>query len=94
MTNVTTTAHQQPWGLACAAVLSWHLSCPLLCLCHCRAGAGLYTNSQVKAVMQELTSSAFGNPHSRGSRDDGSGTSQTCLQTHLGLPQRPVVKQM
>lgn len=29
------------------------------------AGAGMYTNSQITAVMQELTSSAFGNPHSR-----------------------------
>jgi len=28
-------------------------------------GAGLYTNSQVTAVMRELTSSTFGNPHSR-----------------------------
>lgn len=29
------------------------------------AGAGLYTNSQIAAVLQELTSSTFGNPHSR-----------------------------
>ena len=25
----------------------------------------MYTNSQIAAVMQELTSNAFGNPHSR-----------------------------
>lgn len=28
-------------------------------------GAGLYTNSQITAVLQELTSHTFGNPHSR-----------------------------
>lgn len=33
--------------------------------CALAAGAGLYTNSQIAAVLQELTSSTFGNPHSR-----------------------------
>lgn len=35
---------------------------PALCW---HAGAGLYTKSQITAIMQELTCSAFGNPHSR-----------------------------